>query len=297
MSSTGAYSGAPLTKADEAPVAIICGGGAFPRAVAEAVVDQGRPVLLFLLRGFADPALARFPHEWVRLGSLSAFLGASRKHGAKEVVIIGSVVRPRLSQLGFDWKSAILLPRIARMFLGGDNKLLTGVAEVFAENGLTLRGAHEVAPKLLMPEGIATNLNPIARERDDIEVGRALLHALDRFDVGQAVVVAGRRVIAIEGAEGTAGLLSRVEEMRINGRLRLGAREGVLVKLPKPSQDRRLDMPAIGMDTIAQAKAAGLAGIAIEAGGALVLNAREFVEAADAAGIFVVALSANRNAA
>src|SRR5262245_14149375 len=111
------------------PVAIICGGGAFPQAVAEALERQQRPIYLFLLKGFADPSLERYPHEWVKLGSLATFVGASRKRGIKDVVIIGSVIRPRLSQLGFDWKSALLLSRLARLFLGGDNNLLSGVAK------------------------------------------------------------------------------------------------------------------------------------------------------------------------
>ena len=276
--------------ADKSTVAIICGGGAFPAAIADAVLAQGRPVYLFLVKGFADAALERYPHEWVKIGALAKFVASSRKHGAKDIVIIGSSVRPRLSQIGFDWKSALLLPRLARMFLGGDNSLLSGVAKIFEENGLTVRGAHEVAPQILMPEGLATRLLPNAKENEAIEAGRDLLRAIDGFDVGQAVVVAGKRIVAIEGAEGTQGLLARVEEMRRNGRLRLGAREGVLVKLPKPSQDRRLDLPAIGIDTIAQAKAAGLAGIAVEARGSIVVDAQKFVEAAELAGLFVVAL-------
>lgn len=291
MPESGASQSAPRNAADETPVAIICGGGAFPEAVARALQARGRPVYLFLLRGYADEALQRFPHEWVNLGSAARYLGASQRHGAMEAVIIGSVVRPRLSQIGFDWKSLSLLPRIAKLYLGGDNNLLSGIGRIFEEHGLKLRGAHEVAPELLMPNGLATNLAPTAQDREDIEVGRALLQAIDRFDVGQAVVVAGKRVVAIEGAEGTEGLLVRVNEMRKSGRLRLGAREGVLVKLPKPTQDRRVDMPAIGIETITQAKEAGLAGIAVEAGGSLVLDAQKFVEAAEAAGLFVVALA------
>ncbi len=286
-----AYAGAPQSSAEKSPVAIICGGGAFPSAVAEAVSKRGREVYLFLLRGYADPALARYPHEWVKLGSAARYIGGTKKLGIKEVVIIGSVIRPRLSQIGMDWKSALLLPRLAKMFLGGDDTLLSGLAKIFAENGLILRAPHEVAPEILMPAGIATNMEPSVQEREDIEVGRRLLHAIDGFDVGQAVIVAGRRVIAIEGAEGTEQLLERVATMRENGRLRLRAREGVMVKLPKPSQDRRIDLPAVGNDTIAQAKAAGLAGIAVEAGGVLVVDAQKFVEAAEAAGIFVVALA------
>jgi DUF1009 family protein len=285
-----------VSGAGKSTVAIICGSGAFPGAVADAVLAQGRPVYLFLVKGFAEPSLERFPHEWVKIGWLTRYVGSSRTQGAKEIVFIGGSVRPRLSQIGFDWKSVLLLPRLTRMFLGGDDNLLSGAAKIFEENGLTVRGAHEVAPQLLMPEGLATSLLPSAQELDAIDLGRNLLRAIDSFDVGQAAVVAGRRVIAIEGAEGTEGLLARVAEMRKNGRLRLAAREGVLVKLPKPSQDRRFDLPAIGTDTIAQAKAAGLAGIAVEAGGSLVLDAQKFIDAAETAGIFVTALPSMRAA-
>jgi DUF1009 family protein len=296
LGGSGARNPAPQS-ADNSPIAIICGGGAFPAAVADAVTKRGRSVHLFLLRGYADPALARYPHEWIKLGSAAKYMNARHSHGARELVVIGSVVRPRLWQIGFDWKSLLYLPQIAKLFLGGDNSLLSGLARIFEEHGLKLRGAHEVAPELLMPAGLATRIEPTDRERGDIEVGSKLLHALDSFDVGQAVVVAGRRIVAIEGAEGTAGLLARVAEMRRSGRLKLAEREGVLVKLPKPSQDRRIDLPAIGTDTIVQAKEAGLAGIAVEAGGSLVLDAQQFVETADAAGLFVIALPASRQAA
>lgn len=290
MTATGATIGAPLSAADKSPVAIICGGGAFPAAVAEAVSKQGRPVYLFLLQGFADAALERYPHIWVKLGSLAKYAAAHKRHNLNEIVFIGSVVRPRVSQIGLDWRSVLLVPRLAKLFLGGDDKLLSGVAKIFEEHGYTLRGAHEVAPEILVPEGLATNLKPGAREQSDIEVGFALLHAIGGFDVGQAVVVAGRRVVAIEGAEGTEGLLARVAEMRKSGRLKLADRDGVLVKTPKPSQDRRVDLPAVGTDTIRQAKEAGLAGIAIEARGSIVVDAQKFVEEADKQGLFVVAL-------
>lgn len=245
---------------------------------------------MFLLRDFADPALQRFPHEWVKLGSLSRYVAARKSENLRDIVFIGSVIRPRIRNVGLDWRALLLLPQIARMFLGGDDTLLSGVAKIFEKNGYRLRGAHEVAPEILMPEGLTTNLKPNARQSEDVAVGAELLRAIDPFDVGQAVVVAGKRVVAIEGAEGTEGLLARVAEMRRNGRLKLAAGDGVLVKIPKPSQDRRLDLPAIGIDTIAQAKAADLSGIAVEAGGALVLDPQNFIEAADMAGLFVVAL-------
>lgn len=290
MNGAGARQMTPQTSADKSPIAIICGGGAFPAAIAEIVQKQGRGVYLFLLEGFADDALMRFPHEWVQLGSLAKYVAARKKHGLEDIVFIGSVIRPRIGQLGLDWRAAIQLPRLLRMYLGGDNKLLSEVAKVFEEQGYKLRGAHEVAPEILIPAGMVTTLKPDARASDDIHIGLGLLRAIDAYDVGQAVVVAGKRVVAIEGAEGTEGLLARVAEMRHSGRLKLAERDGVLVKIPKPSQDRRIDMPAIGNDTVAQAKAAGLVGIAVEAQGALVLDVQKFIEAAEAAGIFVTAL-------
>lgn len=292
----GAYANAPQDAAEKPAVAIICGGGAFPEAVVKAVLKQGRGVYLFLLRGFADPALERYPHEWLKVGSMGKYVAANRKMNLKEIVFIGSLVRPRVRELGLDWETLKLIPRVAKLYLGGDSKLLSGVADIFVERGYVLRGAHEVAPEILIPEGLATNTRPDAREEEDIALGADLLRTIDRFDVGQAVIVAGRRVVAIEGPEGTAGMLERVAHMRRSGRLRLKERDGVLVKIPKPSQDRRIDLPAIGADTLDQAKAAGLAGVAVEALGTIVVDAQKFVEAADVAGLFVVALPPGKRA-
>lgn len=276
--------------ADKFPVAIICGSGPFPAAVAEAVLKRGGTVYLFLLHGYADPALERYPHEWVKLGSFAKYVAARKRHDLRDIVFIGTVTRPGIRHLKFDWRMILLLPRIMKMFVGGDNNLLTGIAKVFEENGFRLRGAHEVAPEILMPEGSATHLKPTAREGEDVRLGLDLLRTMGRFDIGQAAVVLDKRVLAIEGVEGTQGLLARVAEMRKNEKLKLPADGGVLVKIPKPSQSRRLDMPSVGVDMVMQAKAAGLAGIAVEAGGALVLDAQKFVEAAETAGIFVVAV-------
>ena len=282
---------------DRSPVAIICGGGAFPKAVAESVLRQGRPVYLFLLRGFADPALERHPHEWVKLGSLAAYVGARKKHGLRDIVFIGSLIRPRLSQIGFDWRSLMLLPRLGGMYLGGDNKLLSGAATIFEENGFRLRGAHEVAPDILMPEGVLTRKQPSAGEMDDIRFGFELISAMGPFDVGQAAVIAGRRAIAVEAAEGTTLMLARVTEMRNSGRLDVSNGQGVLVKAPKPGQDLRIDLPAIGENTVLEASAAALSGIAVIAGASIVANGDAFVAAADKAGLFVVALPASAGVA
>ncbi|MFG1376595.1 LpxI family protein [Xanthobacter autotrophicus] len=269
------------------PVGIVAGGGAFPAAVAEAVIAQGREVLLLLIRGFADPALERYPHLWFRLGSLGSVTAATRARGVRDVVMVGALTRPRVSDLGFDWTMLRLLPRIARLFRGGDNHLLSGVLELVAEQGFNLVGAHEVAPGLLLPQGVLGARVPSAQDRQDMARGLDVIRTLGPFDVGQGVIVVDGFVVAVEAAEGTDQMLARYGEMRRTGRLRFHAGRGVLVKAPKPGQDRRVDLPSLGPATVARAAEAGLAGIAFEAGGAIVPDVEALVAGADAAGLFI----------
>ncbi|WP_234052236.1 MULTISPECIES: LpxI family protein [unclassified Xanthobacter] len=271
-----------------APIGIVAGSGAFPAAVAEAVKAQGRDVVLFLIRGFADPALERFEHRWFRLGSLGSVSALARARGIREVVMVGGLTRPRVRDLGLDWTMVRLLPRIARLFRGGDNHLLSGVLGLVAEQGFTLRGAHEVAPNLLLPEGVLGAHVPSDQARQDITRGLKLIHALGPFDVGQGVIVVDGLVATVEAAEGTDQMLARYGELRRSGRLRFPAGRGVLVKAPKPGQDRRVDLPSLGPATVARAAEAGLAGIAFEAGGAMVPDTQALVAAAESAGLFVV---------
>jgi len=281
---------AAASKRGGEPIGIICGGGSIPIAVAKAVRARGREVVLFPLHGFADPAVERFPHHWVHLGAVGRLLSAMRKSGCKEIVLIGSLVRPRPWHMRFDLTTVFVLAKLAPHFRGGDDRLLKAVAALFEERGFRLVGAHEVAPEILMPAGVAGKVQPGKGEREDVALGLDLLRTIGPFDVGQAVAVANRHVIAVEAAEGTAGMLARIAELRRNGRLKLPARAGVLVKAPKPAQDRRIDLPAIGPDTVAQAKAAGLAGIAVEAGGTVVADSAALIRAADKAGLFVIGI-------
>ncbi|MFS8038026.1 LpxI family protein [Xanthobacter sp. AM11] len=282
--------GAPPARA-RGPLGIVAGGGAFPAAVAEAATAEGRDVVLFLIQGFADPALERYPHRWFRLGSLGSVTRWARGLGVREVVMVGALTRPRLADLGLDWTMVRLLPRIAGLFRGGDNHLLSGVLGLVAEQGFHLVGAHEVAPRLLLPRGVLGAFAPTARDTADMTRGLDIIRTLGPFDVGQGVIVVDGLVAAVEAAEGTDQMLARYGEMRRSGRLRFPARHGVLVKAPKPGQDRRVDLPSLGPATVERAAAAGLAGIAFEAGGAIVPDAAALVAAADAAGLFVAGVA------
>ena len=249
---------------EDGPLAIVCGGGTLPLTVADAVARSGRRVVLFPLRGSADPvAVARYPHHWLGLPQAGRLRRLARKEGCRDVVLIGSLVRPAIRQFRFDWLTLRLLPRIIRLYRGGDDHLLSGVAEVFGEHGFRLLGAHEVAPEILAREGPLGGHRPSPRDQADIARGLALIVAAGPFDVGQAVVIANNHVLAIEAAEGTDRMLDRIAELRRDGRINLPEGVGVLVKAPKPGQDRRVDLPSIGPQTVDRAARAGLAGLAL----------------------------------
>lgn len=278
------------------PLAIVAGGGAFPAAVAEAARAQGREVLFLLLRGFADPALEAYDHYWFRIGSLGGVAAHAKARGITDVVMVGTVTRPRVRDLGLDWTMVRLLPRIARLFRGGDNHLLSGVLQLVSEQGFRLLGAHEVAPQLLLPAGVLGAHQPTEQDLADIARAMKLLHTLGPYDVGQGVIVVNGLVAAVEAAEGTDQMLRRYGEMRASGRLRFAAGHGVLVKAPKVGQDRRIDLPSLGPDSVTRAHAAGLGGIAFEAGGAMVPDVAGLIEAADAAGLFVMGVPPEQGA-
>jgi hypothetical protein len=208
------------------------------------------------------------------------------------VVFIGSLIRPTLWNLRPDIKALMLLPRIVAAYRGGDNHLLSGVSRIVEDHGFHLLGAHEVAPEILVPEGVLGRVGAAEQHRQDIAFGFDYLRASGAFDIGQAVVVAGKRVLAVEAAEGTDQMLARVAELRIAGRIGGPPGIGVLVKAPKPEQDRRFDLPSIGPNTVAGVTRAKLAGIAVVGGATVVAEPERVVIEADRAGIFVVGVPA-----
>ncbi len=284
--------------AEEGTLGIICGGGSLPFAVADAVARRGRPVVLFALRGWADPrAVERYPHHFIELGQYGRFRRLAIEAGCREFVMIGKVLRPALRQIRFDWPTIRHLPGILAMFRGGDGHLLSTLGRMFEAEGFRLLGAHEVAPEILMPQGALGRRMPGDRDRADIARGIALLAATGPFDIGQAVVVAQNHVLAVEAAEGTDHLLERIAQLRSEGRIRAPLGTGVLVKAPKSGQDRRLDLPSIGPPTVAGAARAGLAGIAVVAGAAVIAEADRVAAAADEAGLFVIGIPPEASAA
>jgi DUF1009 family protein len=217
-------------------------------------------------------------------------LRLARAAGCRDVVFIGSLVRPSIWQARPDLKGLSLLPRVLAAYRGGDNHLLTGMGRLLEREGMRLLGAHEVAPEILTPRGTLGKIEPGERDRADTALGLDYLRAAGPFDAGQAVVVANRQVLAVEAAEGTDQMLARVADLRASGRNKTP--RGVLVKAPKPNQDRRYDMPSIGPQTVEGAARAGLAGIAVAAGETIIAEPEELIAAADAADLFVIGMPA-----
>jgi DUF1009 family protein len=283
-------SGASATD-DTGPLGILCGGGSIPLAVAEAVSGRGRQVVLFPLIGWVEPsAVAGYRHHWIHIGQFGRFCRLARAERCRDVVFVGTLVRPSLAQIRLDWQTIKLFPRIVRAFRGGDDHLLSGIGRLLEDDGFRLLGAHDVAPEILMRDGQLGKHAPTARDQADIMRGMAAIAAIGAFDIGQAAVVADGNVLALEAAEGTDRLLARIVELRAAGRIRLPRGVGVLVKAPKPTQDRRYDLPTIGPPTIEGAVSAGLAGVAIVAGGAIIAEPVRVTKLADDAGIFVVGI-------
>ncbi|HBK07449.1 MAG TPA: DUF1009 domain-containing protein [Acetobacteraceae bacterium] len=264
---------------------IIAGGGVLPGKVAAAARAAGREVFIVGLEGFADPVvLAPWPHEIRRLGAAARIIAALRERGCQDLVMIGPVRRPSLLDMRPDAEGAKLLARVGRAAFAGDDGLLAAVIRVLTEEGFRVIGAHEVMREAVAPAGVLTRTGPDAQAMTDIERGVKVTRLLGSADVGQGCVVQQGLVLAVEAIEGTDAMLARAGSLRRDG---VG---GVLVKLVKPGQDKRADLPTIGPDTVRNAVAAGLRGVAFEAGATILAEREACLAAADAAGFFLLGL-------
>lgn len=267
-----------------ARLGIIAGGGALPREIIAACRTRGQAVYLLALDGQTDPETTTLaPHSWHRLGAAGEIFDRLRTEGVREVVFAGKVKRPSLLSLTPDARGAAFLARIGFRALGDDG-LLRAVAEEFEREGFVLRAVPEVLAAPGIPLGPLGIHRPDTTAEADIARGIAVLRALDPVDVGQAVVVQQGMVLAVEAIEGTDAMIARA------GLLKRPGGGGVLVKLAKAAQDKRLDLPGLGPETAAAVAAAGLAGLAFDAQHTTLIDRAGTIARADAAGLFLVGM-------
>lgn len=259
-------------------IALLCGQGGLPGAIAAAMAE---PPLVCALEGFEPDDLS--VDLSFRLETMGTLIATLKQRGIAEVCMAGGIRRPQIDPAKIDAATLPLVPVFQKALMAGDDGALRAVIAVLEQSGLSVRAAHEIAPELLPQTGCATATQPTEADRDDAARAASIIGTLAPADVGQACVVYKGQALAIETVYGTDWMLQSLTQ-------RPDAGGGVLFKAPKPQQDRRADLPTIGPDTVTAAVAAGLSGIAIEAGGVIVLHRDRVIAECDRLGLFLAVL-------
>ncbi len=262
---------------------IVAGSGSLPSALIAECQKQGRPFCVVALKGHANPDLmpAGIPVKWIRLGAVGCGFNEMKKQGVEQIVLIGGVRRPSLKELCPDFRGLKFFAKIGLKALGDDGLLRAVIGEIEAD-GFKVVGIDDIMPSLLAPKGVLGKTTPTESDKADIKRGFEVAKLLGQADVGQAVIVQQGLVLAVEGIEGTAQLIQR------SAPLKRTDDGGVLVKVSKPQQERRVDLPTIGPNTVKDIKQAGFKGIAVEAHSVLIAECEQTIELADKLGIFIV---------
>lgn len=270
-----------------APLGIIAGLGQLPLTVAEAATARGQGVYILRLKGFVEPSLESFPGDIVSFAEVGKIIKSFRKAGCEQVCFAGIVKRPEFSALKPDLKGMSLLPKVIAAARKGDDALLSLLTQTFEAEGFEIIGADRAAGQLLAPSGALAGDVPGDADMADLRKAASIASEMGRLDIGQGAIVCDGLVLCVEAQEGTDQMLLRCVTLPSEVRGTPDMRRGVLVKRPKPEQDRRIDLPTIGAKTLDLAAEAGLSGIGFEEGGALLLNPDALKAHAEKLGLFL----------
>lgn len=271
-----------ITRNPERKLGIIAGGGELPQKLLDWCDANHRPYYALAIHGNAQETYftRNIPHEWIRIGQAGTGFKRFKEEGVKEIILIGTIKRPTFAELVPDLRTAAFFAKLGTKALGDDGILRALVKEIESE-GMKVVGIQEVVPDLLVREGVLTKKKPDKEDEEDIRRGVEVASALGRLDVGQSVVIQQGLVLGVEGIEGTDKLITRCAEYKRKGKTPL------LVKLRKPQQDMRIDLPTIGTRTVENAHNSGFKGIAVHAGNTLIVNEPEVIKLADKYGMFI----------
>lgn len=265
---------------------IIAGGGSIPHILIDYAKNHKIPYFVLAIEGNADRAIFddSINHKWIRIGQAGTGFKLLKDEGVQDVVMIGTIHRPTFSELVPDLRTTAFFTKLGLRALGDDGILRALIKEIENEN-IKVVGVHEIMPDLLVKEGLLTKVKPDKQALVDIERGIEVDITLGALDVGQSVIVQQGLVLGVEGIEGTDELIRRCADYRRKGT------GGVLVKLRKIQQDMRIDLPTIGIATIENAHKAGLRGIAVHAGNALIVDEQKVIELANNYKMFVIGVN------
>jgi len=273
---------------------LIAGGGGLPLEIARACTAAERPLFVVRIKGSADKDLEDFPGAESGIAELGRSIKLMKQAGCEAICFAGQVNRPDFAALKPDLRGLAALPGVIAAASRGDDELLRFMMSEFERDGFVVEGADQVVADLAIGEGPLGRIAPTEAHRLDIDTAVRAARALGNLDIGQAAVSARGLVLAMEAAEGTAALLRRVADLPIELRGTTDAPVGVLAKVPKSRQDRRVDLPTIGVDTVTAVASAGLAGIVGEARSLLVIDREATVRMADELGVFIAGLPPSR---
>lgn len=270
----------------ERKLGIIAGGGTIPQMLIDYCRAQKRDYFVLAIEGNANPDYFTndIPHLWIRIGQAGTGFKRFAEEKVQDVVMIGTIKRPSFKELVPDLRTTAFFAKIGTKALGDDG-ILRALVHELEHDGMVVRGIHEVMPELLVKEGVLGKHKPDKKALADIKRGVGVALELGRLDVGQAVIVQQGLVLGMEGIEGTDMLIKRCGDYKRKGD------GGVLVKLRKPQQDMRIDLPTIGTRTIENAKASGLRGIAVHAGNGLIVDESEVIRLANKEGLFIIGIN------
>ena len=276
----------------QGPLGILACAGSLPVEIAEAARGSGRAVHIVGIEGFAEPEIAAYSHKIVNIGQVGGLLASLRQAGCRELVIAGALRRPNLLKIRVDHGFFRAIRTALSLTRGGDDSVLRRVVRFFEREGFVVVGVDSIAPHLLAPAGPLGRIEPSSAHVKAMSRAAGLLKALGTFDVGQGAVASEKRILAVEGVRGTGEMLEQVRLAREadGSGSSLQTSGAVLVKMPKPGQELRVDLPAIGPRTVERSHACGLSGIVIAAGRALVIERARTIALADELGLFIVGI-------
>lgn len=268
-------------------IGIVAGNGTLPQKVVHACKELGYDYFtVYIQNGKEVPDyLADTPHEVLNIGAVGKAIKLFKKAGMEELVFAGGVTRPSFSSLRPDATGIKLLAQISATKFNGDNTLLATVMKFFEKAGFSFVAVNELVHDLLVPKGVLGEIAPNERDNSDIELGKKVAHTIGDLDIGQSVVVQQGVVLGVEAAEGTDNLIKRCADLQTEEE-----RGGILVKMKKPHQDERVDLPTIGVETVVNCHKSDFCGIAIAAGAALIIDKQEVIKKADTLGLFIVGI-------
>lgn len=265
-------------------IGLIAGSGMMPVEIIKCCKEKGIDVFVVGLSPFAlEETFADVPHAFAKIGEAGKIIKALKENDIVDVVLAGGIKRPSFKELIPDWEGVKIIAKMAMSKLGDDG-MFRAVIDEFESRGFRILGIEEVAEEMLFASGVYGKVKPSAADMDDIFRGVTVAKALGKVDVGQAVVVQEGMVLAVEAIEGTDNMLQRAASVKKKGK------HPIMVKIKKPGQDSRVDLPAIGIQTIDQFIQYGIGGIAVQSGGILLIEREAVIKKADAAGIFIIGL-------